>query len=129
MYLDYSGIRVKDLSRSTRFYTKALGLKEKRRGTMWHGGIWVLLEDPKSRQRLELNWYPRGSKYCTRYSVGEGLDHIGVRVPDVKAAVKRLVGAGGKLVAKPWEEKGVPVVAYLRDPNGIWIELILTKGA
>ena len=129
MFLDYSGIRVRNLRRSLRFYTTALGLKEMRRGRMEHGGVWVLLRDRKSRQQLELNWYPPRSKFATRYVVGEGLDHLGVRVADVAKTVKLLEKYGAKLVFPAWEHAGVPVLAYLRDPDGLWIELIRTSGA
>lgn len=125
MFLDYHGIRVRDLDRSLKFYTEAIGLKEKRRGTMFHGGIWVLLEDPVSHQQLELNWYPEGSKFATPYTVGEGLDHIGFRLPDVRAGIAALEKAGATLVDS-FEENGVMDVAYLTDPDGIWLELILT---
>lgn len=125
MYLDYHGIRVRELERSLRFYTGALGLREKRRGTMFHGGVWVLLEDPASHQQLELNWYPEGSKYATPYSVGEGMDHLGFRLPDVRAALPALEKAGATLVDS-FEEEGVVEVAYLTDPDGLWIELIRT---
>ncbi len=125
MYLDYAGIRVRNLRKSVAFYTKALGLKELRRGTMEHGGIWVLLQDPVSRQRLELNWYPPRSKYAVPYAVGEGLDHIGFRMPNLRGAVRRLVRAGARLVDR-LEENGVLEVAFLTDPDGLWIELIRT---
>ncbi len=125
MYLDYAGIRVTQLRRSVAFYTKAIGLRERSRGTMGHGGIWVLLEDPVSRQHLELNWYPPGSKYDAPYAVGEGLDHLGFRTPDVPKAVRRLVKAGARLVDRV-RENGVTEVAFLTDPDGIWIELIRT---
>ena len=62
--LRYFGIRVTDLERSLSFYVGVLGRKERRRGTMRHGGVWVLLQDPRTRQRLELNWYPPGSPYA-----------------------------------------------------------------
>lgn len=125
MYLDYHGIRVQELDRSLKFYTDGIGLREKRRGTMFHGGVWVLLEDPTSHQQLELNWYPEGSKYATPYSVGEGLDHLGFRLPDVRAGVADLQKAGATLVDS-FEEDGVLEVAYLTDPDGVWIELIHT---
>jgi catechol 2,3-dioxygenase-like lactoylglutathione lyase family enzyme len=125
MYLDYPGIRVTDLDRSLRFYTKGCGLREKRRGTMHHGGVWVLLEDLKSRQRLELNWYPPGSKYDAPYSVGEGLDHLGFRMPNVAAVVRKLSKLGAK-VLDSFEEDRVLEVAFLTDPDGLWVELIRT---
>ena len=65
MYLEQPGIRVTDLGRSVRFYTRAFGLREIRRGDTrwWGGGIWVLLKDPRTRRVLELNWYPKGSLF------------------------------------------------------------------
>jgi catechol 2,3-dioxygenase-like lactoylglutathione lyase family enzyme len=41
----YTGIRVTDLERSLVFYKQGLGLTEIDRGTMSHGGVYVLLED------------------------------------------------------------------------------------
>jgi lactoylglutathione lyase len=126
MYLDYSGIRVRDLERSVRFYTEGVGLVERRRGTMFHGGIWVLLEDPTSHQHLELNWYPVGSSFDVPYLVGEGLDHLGFRLSDVREGIARLEKVGATLV-NSFEDAGVLEVAYVTDPDGLWIELIRTE--
>jgi catechol 2,3-dioxygenase-like lactoylglutathione lyase family enzyme len=127
MYLDYTGIRVTNLAKATRFLTKGLGLTEIRRGTMGHGGVWVLFQDRASSQRLELNWYPKGNRYAVPYVAGEGLDHIGVRVNDISQAGRQLKAAGGRLVAQEkW--RGKVVLAYYEGPDGIWIELILSPG-
>jgi len=123
MYLDYAGIRVTQLPKAVRFYSKALGLEEKSRGRMSHGGIWVLLEDPRSHQRLELNWYPPKSRYYTKFVPGEGLDHLGVRVNDVEVAGKRLERAGALKVAEI-RYRGRPALAYYEGPDKAWIELI-----
>ncbi|MGD0587560.1 MAG: VOC family protein [Thermoplasmata archaeon] len=126
MFLDYAGIRVTNLAKAVRFYTKGLGLIERQRGKMDHGGIWVLLEDRISHQQLELNWYPKGSKYATPYVLGEGLDHLGVRVRDIGTAARRLRAAGARKVE---EFRGSEVVlAYYEGPDGVWIELIPTEG-
>jgi catechol 2,3-dioxygenase-like lactoylglutathione lyase family enzyme len=126
MYLDYAGIRVTHLPKSIRFVRKGLGLEEVRRGRMGHGGVWVLFRDPISHQHLELNWYPKRSKYATPFSAGEGLDHLGFRVNDLAAAGRQLRAAG----ARPLEEirwKGKVVLAYYEGPDGLWIELILSR--
>ncbi|MGA8710204.1 MAG: VOC family protein [Thermoplasmata archaeon] len=128
MFLDYAGIRVTNLAKAVRFYTHALGLVERQRGRMEHGGVWVLMEDRISHQQLELNWYPKGSKYATPYTAGEGLDHLGVRVPDIAAAGRRLRAAGARKVEEI-RRRGKPVLAYWEGPDGIWIELIPTVGA
>jgi len=126
MFLDYAGIRVTNLAKALRFYTKALGLLERSRGKMQHGGVWVLLEDRVSHQQLELNWYPKGSKYFTPYAPGEGLDHLGVRVRSIEAAARRLKKEGAKLVSEiRW--RGKVALAYYEGPDGVWIELIPTE--
>ncbi|HEV2317057.1 MAG TPA: VOC family protein [Thermoplasmata archaeon] len=123
MWLDYAGIRVRDLEGAVRFYTEGVGLRELRRGTMGHGGIWVLLEDNLSRQRLELNWYPQGSKYASKWTAGEELDHLGFRTPDPESVAKSLVALGARLVERV-QEGDEPATIYLADPDGIQLELI-----
>lgn len=122
MVLRYFGIRVKDLGKSIEFYTELLGLKKLREGRMYHGGKWVLLEDPRSHQRLELNWYPKDSPYATPYKPGEELDHIGFKVQDAAQTFKKLVAKGAKPALVPTGKAGVKGIYYLKDPNGIWIE-------
>jgi len=126
MFLDYAGLRVQQLERSLAFYTQGAGLEEIRRGTMDHGGVWVLLVDRTSGQRLELNWYPPGSEHASPYTVGEGVDHLGFRVASLPTAVAQLTAAGAK-VELELKEKGEVVLVYLTDPDGIWIELIPTE--
>jgi len=123
MGLRYFGVRVTDLERSVRFYTALMGLRECRRGRMTHGGTWVLLEDPRTHQRLELNWYPAGSPYAVPYVPGEGLDHLGFRVPDAAATVRRLRRQGARVALLPSGRHGVRGVYYLKDPDGNWVEV------
>jgi catechol 2,3-dioxygenase-like lactoylglutathione lyase family enzyme len=127
VYLDYAGLRVTDLAKSTRFVTKGLGLEEVRRGKMGHGGVWVLFRDPVSHQQLELNWYPPRNRYATPFAPGEGLDHLGFRVQDIAAASRRLRAAGARQLEEiRW--RGKVVLAYYEGPDGLWVELILSPG-
>jgi len=128
MFLDYAGIRVTNMAKAVRFYTTGLGLVETSRGRMEHGGVWVLLEDRVSHQQLELNWYPKDSKYATPYSVGEGLDHLGVRVRSIESAARRLRAAGARKVEEI-RRRGKVALAYYEGPDGVWIELIPTEAA
>lgn len=122
MVLRYFGIRVTELERSLKFYTELLGLKERRRGEMRHGGRWVLLEDPRSHQKLELNWYPSDSAYATPYVSGDGLDHIGFKVKDPGSTFKKLIARGALPALTPKDKNGIEGIYYLRDPDGNWIE-------
>ncbi|HTT35727.1 MAG TPA: VOC family protein [Thermoplasmata archaeon] len=122
MGLRYVGLRVTDLDRSLAFYTELLGLRETRRGRTARDGRWIVLEDPRSHQRIELNWYPPGSPFRTRYRPGEGLDHLGFRVSDPEATFRRVVAAGAVPALAPDDPDGVPGVWYVKDPDGNWIE-------
>jgi len=128
MYLSYFGIRVTDIEKSFEFYTDLFGLQEVTRGdkTTLGGGIYVLLRDPKSGQKLELNWYPQGSKYADNYVPGEALDHIAFKVDNIDETLRMLKEKGierveiSQLTQPPDADYRL---AYVKDPDGNWIEL------
>jgi lactoylglutathione lyase len=123
MRLLYTGIRVRDLETSIQFYRTVMGMKVSRRGKMHHGGIWVELQSPGSPQRLELNWYPPGSRFHTPYRKGEELDHVAFRVTDVDRAFREVMAKGAKPEVEPFREERY-AFAFVSDPDGIWIELL-----
>lgn len=116
--LEYTGIRVRDLERSRRFYVEGLGLRAGRRGRMSAGGAWEELTDPESGAVLELNHYPGGAPYRE----GDELDHLGFRVADLTETLDRLVALGARVRIPPFTE-GDERLAFLSDPDGVWIEL------
>jgi catechol 2,3-dioxygenase-like lactoylglutathione lyase family enzyme len=70
---------------------------------------------------LELNYYPRGSSFYTKYAVGEGLDHLAFGVLDLDKALKAAKRMGHPTIEEVQGKKSR--WAYIKDPNGIWIEL------
>jgi catechol 2,3-dioxygenase-like lactoylglutathione lyase family enzyme len=124
----YTGIRVRDLEESIRFYTQVLGMEvlEPPLSTPPTKGRVATLQSPGSQQRLELNWYEPGSPFGPPYSNGEDLDHLAFECDDVDQVVRELEAKGVTVRVRPreigsslgWNE------AYVEDPNGIWIELI-----
>ncbi len=120
----YFGIRVTDFEKSQRFYLEGLGLRKLRGGRMPHGGRRVLLADPGTGQRIELNWYPPGSPYDVPYRAGEGLDHIGFSTGRAAELAARLEHFGGRIVLRPSDPHGVRQNYYVEDPDGNWIELM-----
>jgi len=116
--LEYTGIRVRDLSRSIRFYTEGLGLRVGAKGRMAAGGLWQELQDPGSGAVLELNYYPGEPPYRE----GDELDHLGFRVDDLAVAVARLEALGGRVRIPPFDE-GDERLVFLSDPDGVWVEL------
>ncbi|HEV8049328.1 MAG TPA: VOC family protein [Thermoplasmata archaeon] len=137
MYLSYVGLRVRDLARSIRFYTEGFGLVLTDPGeparidpkVRWA----VLLRDPRSGQRIELNYYPPGDPYAVPYTPGEALDHVAFRVDDLPATLERLEKLGhppermahyeGPMLTTPHYR-----MAYVRDPDEISLELFDAPG-
>jgi lactoylglutathione lyase len=120
----YTGIRVKDLKESIRFYREALGFQVVVRGKMSsHEGTYVQMRTPTGKQILELNYYPETSKFHEGYVCGSELDHLGFYVKNVREQFRRLVGLGCEPAVEPFNQ-GSWVLAFVKDPNGIWLELI-----
>jgi len=126
MKMNYVGIRVMDLEHSMKFYIEVLGLKEVKRGDMTeHGrGLWVLLQDETTEEKLELDWYPKGSLFEVPYVAGEGVDHISFEVEDVLYSYEELISKGAEPTGVgPKETDGWQ--ADVKDPDGNWIELYM----
>ena len=118
----YVGIRVTDLERSIGFYTKVLGMNVTGRSKIeLTKGETVGLQSEKDGFVLELNHYGEDSPYNTKYTVGEGLDHLAFKVDDLDKALKEAKMAGHRTILQLKSEGGR--WAYVEDPDGIWVEL------
>jgi lactoylglutathione lyase len=112
------------MDESIRFYTEVLGMTlVERMTTPPTKGEVATLRSPGSEQELELNFYSESSPFWAPYANGEDLDHLAFEVEDLPATVEDLRKKGVEIVVEPysigdWSE------AYVRDPNGIWIELL-----
>lgn len=114
----YTGIHVTDLNRSIAFYTKSLGMKLLFRTDIKEtGGKVAWLRSRGSQQILELNWYPRRSRFGSK----SGLDHLAFEVKNATEEYKKLTRKH-KGTMKPFLE-GSWMLAYVKDPDGNWIEL------
>ena len=120
--LTYTGIRVKDLDTSVKFYTGVLGMKEAGRSTIEAAkGTVVNLVSEDGGHPLELNYYEPGSPFAAKYEAGEGLDHLAFQVENLDAALAEAEKAGHPAVKEM--KTATSRWAYIEDPNGIWIEL------
>lgn len=122
--LSYVGIQVRDVDRSIAFYRDLFGMQVVRREKVLEtGGEWAELRSPGSRFLLEVNWYPEGSKFFPGpYRNGDELDHIAFECEDVERAFAELLARGVPAGHPPFLEGGT-MLAFVRDPDGIWIEL------
>jgi catechol 2,3-dioxygenase-like lactoylglutathione lyase family enzyme len=121
----YTGIRVRDMAESVRFYIEVLGMEiaDPLQSTPQTNGQVVILRSPGSAQLLELNWYEPGSRFGSPYMNGEDLDHLCFECDDVEATVANLQHEGVPVLIRSKEIAGWNE-AFVRDPNGIWIELL-----
>ena len=122
--LAYLGIQVRNMERSIAFYRDVLGMQVVRRQPVPEtDGEWAELRSVGSAQMLELNWYPDGSKFFTGpYRNGDALDQIAFECEDVERAYRELLAKGARVGHPPFAE-GHSLLAYVEDPDGIWIEL------
>ncbi len=120
----YAGIQVRDMDRSVAFYRDLLGMEVLRRQKVPEtGGEWAELRSGGSEQLLELNWYPEGSRHFRGpYRNGDELDHLAFECEDVARAYEELAARGAGRGLPPFLE-GDMWLAYVVDPDGIWIEL------
>jgi lactoylglutathione lyase len=119
------------MQESLRFYTSVLEMEivEQLEKTEATKGQVVTLRSPPSNQLLELNYYEDDSQFGGQYKNGEELDHLAFDVEDLVATIEELRQSGIEIIAEPysigsavgWKE------AFVKDPNGIWIELLERK--
>ena len=122
MRFNHTSITVKNLEESLAFYTQVLGLEfERRREIPENHAEIAFVRDPSSGARIELTHWKNRSEY----SEGDQLDHLAFEVPNVPEAVEVFRKKGAKVAKEPYTlQGGSGRIAFLNDPNGIWIELI-----
>lgn len=140
--VSHIGVCVSDLERSLRFYCDVLGFERSKTVPDVHvqgepSDSLLRLRDvdlhavylERDGFRIELLYYasPRSPERPPRRAMNDlGLTHLSVKVPDVLAALDRLE-AEGVVVDRDTviEIGGLTVAAFVRDPDGLGIELVI----
>ncbi len=118
----HTSITVRKMDESLRFYTEVMGLQFERRCTLPenHAEI-AFVRDPESGAQVELtHWEGRET-----IEPGEQLDHLAFEVPDMDAFLAAARSWGARVAKEPFRlAGGTSRLAFLLDPDDVWIELI-----
>jgi len=147
--LNQTMLRIKDPSRSIPFYEDVLGMTlidrfdfPEMAFSLYFLGYSVgeIPSDPKVRAKwlfeqpalLELT-HNHGSEndpgisYHNGNEDPRGFGHIGISVPDVQAACNRFEEHGVEFVKRP-DDGQMKGLAFIKDPDGYWIEILSSQG-
>ncbi|GMH36856.1 hypothetical protein BSKO_04729 [Bryopsis sp. KO-2023] len=147
--MNHTMLRIKDPEKSLDFYTRILGmtLMTKLNLPVFETSLFLLgyekLESVPDDEKERAAW-TLGQRGCIELSYSYGTDtdpefkgyhdgnseprgfgHIGICVPNVEAACKRFEELGVEFVKKPNDGK-LKNVAFVKDPDGYWIEVLGT---
>jgi lactoylglutathione lyase len=127
MRILHTMIRVAQLDRSIKFYTKVLGMRELRRNDYPDGRFTLAFVGYGSEAdgaviELTHNWD------TDSYELGTGFGHVAIGVDDIYAVCDTIRAVGGVITREPGPMKhGSTVIAFVQDPDGYKIELIEHK--
>lgn len=146
-------LRIRDPERSVAFYRDVLGMTllnrfdfPKMKFSLYFMGYLrpedgELPEDPAKRAEftfrqkaaIELthNYGTESDGGFAGYHNGNddprGFGHIGITVPDVYAACQRFESLGVEFVKRP-DDGSMKGLAFIKDPDGYWIEILSATG-
>jgi len=118
----HTSITVRRMDESLAFYTEVLGLEFERRRTITenHAEI-AFVRDPASGAHIELTHWDGKDQF----EAGEQLDHLAFEVEDLDRVLMRMRSKGVRVAKEPYRLSGGSArIAFVLDPNDVWIELI-----
>ena len=128
MRILHTSIAVKNMDESITFYQNVLGLKLLRRRKRPKNKA-----EKRSDSRREIAFLgdERGTEIEFTYwkdkedwTSGDELDHIAFAVPDMDQAMSKFKEQKVEVARKPFFRRGsTNRVAFIKDPNGIWLEI------
>ena len=135
--------RVKDLDRSLRFYREVLDMRLVKRFDFEEAKFTLCFLQPRGNKdqadgtvestfavggllELTYNWGSEKDENLQMHSGNtepKGFGHICIAVPDIEAACRRFDGHGVEF-QKRLGQGGMKEIAFIKDPDGYWIEIV-----
>jgi len=120
MKWDHCGIRAADLERSLRFYTDVLGLELLEVVTVLDQPFYFVGNDTV---RIEIE-QANPAQISAAMGPQAGLYHLAFEVDDLEGAAARLRDAGAQFLLPPSQFREDRKIAFILDPDGVFIQLI-----
>ena len=116
MKVKYATIAVKDMDESVEFYSEVLGFKVDGKINP-HQGLNITFLRNEGDAMIELIENVEEPEK-------QGIFMVGMEVSDMDTTAKELLSKGAKFTRGPIEVGDGAKIAFLKDPNGVEIELI-----
>lgn len=123
MRLDHCCLNVRDLDASIEFYQTHFGMKLLSRKEIPENNAEIAFVGYETDgMKLELTHW--GDWAEDEYTDGSQFDHIAVTCPDVTGLFEELIEAGVEPAMEPFELSTGSHIAFVKDLDGNWVELV-----
>jgi lactoylglutathione lyase len=118
-------LNVSNMDKSIEFYREHLGLTFVSRREVKQNNAEIAFMKDESGGAIELTHW-RDKKTLTE---GDNFDHIAFAVEQIESIVEELRAKGVTIAMEPFSLQGSSSkIAFIKDPDGNWLELIQSNG-
>ena len=125
MKILHTCLNVSNMDKSIEFYREHLGLTFVSRREVKENNAEIAFMKDESGGAIELTHW-RDKKTLTE---GDNFDHIAFAVEQIDSVVEKLRAKGVTIAMEPFSLQGsTSKIAFIKDPDGNWLELIQSDG-
>jgi methylmalonyl-CoA epimerase len=125
--IDHLGIAVRSIDKALEFYRDQLGMEVSLREAVPAEKVLAAML-PVGESRIELLEATEADSVIAKFieKRGEGLHHVAMTVPDLRAAVEKLKASGARVLNEPRAGAGGHLYSFIHPSStgGVLLELI-----